>query len=146
MKKLPNFYFTILLLTVLGLASCSTGPQRIIVGEDACSFCRMSIADNRFGAEIITKKGKAYKFDDTHCLTGFNESNTIKKEDIKDIYLVDFNAPHNLIPSEKVFLLKSTALRSPMGGNIAAFSSEQQFKAASATFTGEQMTMEGILK
>lgn len=146
MKKLPNIHLAILLLTVMGLTSCSTGPQKIIVGEDACSFCRMSIADNRFGAEIITKKGKVYKFDDTHCLTGFGESNTIKNEDIKAIYLVDFNAPHDLIPSEQIFLLKSPQLRSPMGGNIAAFSSEQQYKAASATFTGEQMTMEGIWK
>ncbi|MBG6235383.1 copper chaperone NosL [Pedobacter sp. CAN_A7] len=146
MKKLASIYFTVFLLAMLGLSSCTTGPQKIKVGEDACSFCKMSIADNRFGAEIITKKGKVYKFDDTHCLTGFHESNTINNEDIKNVYLVDFNAPHDLIPSEQIFLLKSSQLRSPMGGNVAAFSSEPQLKAATAKFAGEQLTMEGILK
>ncbi len=41
---------------------CNTEPQPIKIGEDACSFCKMSIADNRYGAEIITKKGKVFKF------------------------------------------------------------------------------------
>ena len=64
--------------------SCNSGPQPIKLGQDACSFCKMSIADNHFGAEIMTKKGKVYKFDDMHCIAGFMKANTIDNNDIKE--------------------------------------------------------------
>ena len=53
-------------LLTLSLSSCSTAPQPIRIGQDNCDFCKMTISDNRFGAEIITKKGKVYIFDDEH--------------------------------------------------------------------------------
>ena len=134
-------------LVVIGsLISCDVGPQKIRIGEDVCSFCRMSIADNRFGAEIVTKKGKIYKFDDTHCLTGFIKANTINNQEIKNTYLVDFNEPHELIEASQVLLLKSSQLRSPMGGNIAAFSSQNQLNIATVKLSGVQVTLEGVLK
>jgi copper chaperone NosL len=133
-------------MAVTGLMSCSTGPQKINIGKDACNFCKMSISDNKFGAEIITKKGKVYKFDDTHCLVGFFNAKTINKEDAKEIYLVDFDAPHELVPIGQTFLMESSQLRSPMGGNIAAFSSVEQLKIAAVTFSGKQITVEGLLK
>jgi copper chaperone NosL len=109
---------SVFLLVVL--SSCSTGPQAIKVGVDACSFCKMGIADNRFGGEIITKKGKIFKFDDMHCLLQFRKDHVINLADIKETYLVNFDEPHEFIEAQKASLLKSTQLRSPMGGNIAA--------------------------
>ncbi|HSN59587.1 MAG TPA: hypothetical protein VLR49_01530, partial [Ferruginibacter sp.] len=45
------------LLTVT-LSSCSTDPQPLRIGQDNCDFCKMTISDKRFGAEVVTKKGK----------------------------------------------------------------------------------------
>jgi copper chaperone NosL len=100
------------LLLLFGLTSCNSQPQPIKLGQDACSFCKMSIADKHFGAEIITKKGKVYKFDDVHCVLGFMKANTINNNDIKETYLVNFEEPHNFIVALKAFILKSCALHS----------------------------------
>jgi copper chaperone NosL len=120
--------------------SCSSVPEPIMLGQDACSFCKMSIADNRFGAEIITKKGKIYKFDDVHCVLGFMKANTINNNDIKETYLVNFEEPHNFILAEKALLLKSSELHSPMGGNVASFDNEKKLKDAAQKVKGETVT------
>lgn len=125
---------------IFGLMSCNTGPQPIKIGTDACSFCKMSIADNRFGAEIITKKGKVFKFDDMHCLLGFKKANTINNNDIKQTWFVNFEEPHNFIDAPQAFLLHSDELHSPMSGNIAAFIDENKLKESTQKFKGEIVT------
>ena len=135
-----------ILFLVFGLMACSVEPQKIKIGKDACSFCKMSIADQRFGAEILTKKGKVYLFDDMHCLLGFIKTNTIQQSDVKETYFVDFENPHDLIKAPKAFLLKSNALHSPMGGNIAGFNDKNKLKDAANQFKGEEITWEALLK
>ena len=127
------------------LSSCSISPQPIRVGTDACSFCKMTIADNRFGAEILTQKGKAFKFDDMHCLLAFRKANTINNSDIKETYLVNFDEPHNLVDASKAFLFKSAELRSPMGGNVANFADENSLKKLNQTMNGDIITWQALL-
>ncbi len=125
------------LLMLLVLGSCNSGPEPIKTGVDACSFCKMTISDNRFGAEIVTRKGRTYKFDDMHCLLQFSKENTVPSAEVKETYLVNFEAPHGFIEAPKSFLLKSAELRSPMGGNTAAFSTETDLQKAAQQFKGE---------
>lgn len=145
MYKRKKFVAALIVFLIFGIASCNSGPQPIKLGTDACSFCKMSIADNRFGAEIITKKGKVYKFDDMHCVLGFMKANTINNNDIKETYLVNFDEPHNFIPAQKAFLLKSDALHSPMGGNVASFDNETKLKEAGQKIKGETITWEALI-
>ncbi|NEU09544.1 hypothetical protein GZH53_14555 [Flavihumibacter sp. R14] len=126
-------------LLIFSVMSCSTGPEPIKLGVDACSFCKMSIADNKFGAEIVTKKGKIYKFDDTHCVAEFVKSNTIDNSDIKETYLVAFNDPHDFIKASESYLYRSDELRSPMGGNIAAFPDSKSLEQAAQNLKGEKV-------
>lgn len=146
MNRLNNLITAIVIFLMVGLASCSNGPKKIIIGKDACSFCKMSIADNRFGGEILTKKGKVYTFDDTHCLLGFINANTINNNDIKETYFVNFEEPHDLIEAPRVILFKSNELHSPMGGDVAGFSDQNTVNKASAKFKGEEITWETLLK
>ena len=132
-------------LLIFGLISCNSGPQPIRLGQDACSFCKMSIADNHFGAEIITKKGKIYKFDDMHCIKGFIKSNEVAGSDIKDIWLVNYAEPHNFIPAGKAFLLRSPELHSPMGANVANFDEESKLKDVMKTTNGEELTWDQFI-
>ncbi len=100
--------------------SCSSGPKPIEAGKDECSFCKMIISDPRFASELVTKKGKVYKFDDLHCLNSFSKSGTLTDSSGRSIYLVDFSTGDFIKPQESLFL-KSESLKSPMGSNIAAF-------------------------
>lgn len=130
----------LVLLTVM-LLSCSREPQPIKVGKDACNFCKMGIVDGRFGAELITKKGKIYKFDDLHCLLEFKKSKEAGAETIAAEYVVDFDEPHGFIELGKAFLLKSEELRSPMGSNVAGFISENALNEGQQTAGGEQISL-----
>jgi copper chaperone NosL len=50
------------------LNGCSQSPQPIKYGAEECANCKMTIMNPRFAGEIITVKGKIYKFDDVHAL------------------------------------------------------------------------------
>ncbi|MDH5605047.1 MAG: hypothetical protein OEY51_13950, partial [Cyclobacteriaceae bacterium] len=48
--------------------SCTPKPEEIKYGEDLCHFCSMAIVDDKFSAQYVTKKGRAYKFDAIECM------------------------------------------------------------------------------
>ena len=140
-KKFKPAGGTIAVLMVLFLSSCNTGPQPIITGRDICDFCKMPVSDNRFGAEIVTQKGKIYKFDDAHCINSFMNSTAFKQQKEYDVFFVDFAGNHSLMPAARAFFLKSESLRSPMNGNIAAFSNADSMKLAMNKFSGTELTL-----
>ena len=120
-KRATHAVAAIVFLSVF-LTSCSSAPEPIQIGKEACSYCKMTISDARFGGEIVTTKGKVYKFDDMHCLAAFLKENNNTKNDIKEMYAVNFSGNHELIKAdENLLLFKSDLLHSPMNGNIAAF-------------------------
>lgn len=133
-------------LISIGLSSCNTDPEPIRLGKDNCQFCKMTISDKRFGAEIVTKKSKIFKFDDQHCLVSYMKADELERENIAGVYFTDFNEPHNLIPAEKAFFLQSPDLKSPMNGNIAAFSHEDSLGKALPKYYGNGITWEEMLK
>ena len=133
-------------LLMLALVSCSTDPNPIKIGTDGCSFCKMTISDPRFGGELITKKGKVYKFDDMHCLQSFHQSGTVAKQDISSIWLVDYDKKGGLISEKQALLYKSAALRSPMGANVAAFSSPENLAKYSDIYKGEVISWQQLIK
>ena len=133
-------------LSALLFSSCSTEPEPIRIGKDNCDFCKMTISDSRFGAQIVTKNGKKYKFDDQHCLSQFLHEDKVKDEDLAGVYFVDFNEPHGFIHSENAFYLQSPSLKSPMNGNIAAFNDNESLEKAVQKFYGNKITWEEMLK
>ncbi|MFL9482939.1 nitrous oxide reductase accessory protein NosL [Chitinophagaceae bacterium LWZ2-11] len=122
------------LIVCFFMSSCTGGPEPILLGKDNCVSCKMTISDKRFGAELVTEKGKCYKFDDVHCLLAFMKSGEVKESAVKAVYFVDFAGTNQLIKGTDVLLIKSTELKAPMGGNIAAFSSENDKNTAMETF------------
>jgi copper chaperone NosL len=144
MKSALNL--TIITLSATLLSSCSTEPVPIRIGIDNCDFCKMTISDNRFGAEIVTKKSKIYKFDDEHCIVRFLKEAKVAPEDIAGVYFIDFSSPNTLIDAKKAFFLESPDFKSPMNGNIAAFSHEDSLAKALPIFYGNAITWEDIQK
>ena len=120
----------ILLLCCL-LTACSHGPEPIRYGKDACTHCKMTIMDKRFAAELITAKGKVFKFDATECMSGFLKENSSVANDAGAIFLVNnFIQPGQFADARKSFFLRDSSLSSPMGGNLAAFVSRSAAEAA----------------
>lgn len=122
-RKKPILPVAVLLLPLLIIlaAGCQKGPQPIRFGQDVCHFCKMIIADQRFGAEVVSDKGKVFKFDDTHCLFLFLKSDQLPQEQVAGIYVVDYGQKEKLVPAETAFWLQGNTIRGPMGGELAAF-------------------------
>ncbi|HRI80568.1 MAG TPA: nitrous oxide reductase, partial [Cyclobacteriaceae bacterium] len=64
----------IFVVLFLFMAACSTEPEPLQYGKDTCHTCKMTLMDNKFGAEIVTDKGKIYKFDDMSCFLNYYNS------------------------------------------------------------------------
>lgn len=130
----------LVMVSLLAFSSCSRDPQAIRLGKDNCHFCKMTISDPRFGAELVTAKGKAYKFDDTHCLLSFLGEGSVTKKEIAAVYFVDFNGRHGWINASQAFFLQGGSFQSPMNGNVAAFSVEDSMKKAEIQFHANPVT------
>ncbi|MDZ4759066.1 MAG: nitrous oxide reductase accessory protein NosL [Bacteroidota bacterium] len=141
-----NIKVATILFLVFSLPSCNVSPEPLKVGIDKCKFCKMAISDIRFGTEAITQKGKIYKYDEAHCFISDIQSGEIKIEDIKDIYLTDYCGKHELINKNACFLLRSEELRSPMEGNVAAYSYKDSLQVYKNNLGGEEVTWEQISK
>jgi copper chaperone NosL len=121
---------SITLLLCCLLAACSHAPEPILYGKDACAHCKMTIMDKRFAAEVITSKGKVFKFDAAECMAGFLNENPVIANDAKSVFLVnDFIHPEQFTDARKSFFLRDSSLSSPMGGNLAAFLSRSSAEA-----------------
>lgn len=118
------------LLSSLFLSCGHSGPQAIRLNTDGCDFCRMTISDGKFGAEIVTKKGRAYFFDDLSCMLAYLHENDAGG--IRGYYICDFPENNRLIDATTAWYVTHQSVRSPMGGNTAAFSSRQEADAFAA--------------
>ncbi|NBG66448.1 nitrous oxide reductase accessory protein NosL [Acidiluteibacter ferrifornacis] len=111
------------ILTVV-LSACSISPQPINYGKDGCSFCKMTIVDKQHGAQIVTEKGKAFKFDAIECLLNYNNQN--QEQQVALFLINDFNGSGDLIDATKATYLISENIPSPMGAYLSGFESQQK--------------------
>ena len=118
------------------LLACSAEPEPLLYGTDACHACKMTLMDKKFGAELVTQKGKVYKFDDVNCMLNFYNAPENNSEQFKHRLVVDFMQPGKLIPVGDAFFVKSTEIKSPMASQIAAFESEESMNKMKQEWDG----------
>jgi copper chaperone NosL len=111
---------SLLSLVALAAAACAPEPEPIAYGEDLCAHCRMVIVDERYGAELVTTKGRIFKFDSIECLADY-VLRSIDAADVHSLWVTDYRAPGTLIDVTDATFLHSPALNSPMGANLTAF-------------------------
>jgi copper chaperone NosL len=138
-----HHYIKFLMLMILPLVIISCGrkkPEPIAYGKDSCSECKMTIIDPKFGGEIITKKGKIFKFDDTHCIAKFMERRAVEMGSIHKTYFANYNKSGEWLEVEKAEFVVSSQFKSPMAGNAAAFASKAEADKKSAELAGSKTT------
>lgn len=137
--------FTLLYLAgLVWLSSCSTGPEPFAFGKDLCHTCKMGIIDPKFGAELITKKGKIYKFDDVSCLNHYLKSNATETSDIRQLLVINFEKENDFLPIDQVVFVLGPAVKSPMGSHAAAFASRDKAEKMNATLQGELLSWKEV--
>lgn len=128
---------------LLLLFSCNVSPQAIDYGNDGCHYCKMTIVDKLHAAEIVTAKGKAYKFDATECMINFlDEFDTSSIQ----LYLANnYNKPGELIDATQATFLISENIPSPMGAFLSAFKNKEDAIKIQTQKSGDIYTWEELL-
>jgi copper chaperone NosL len=138
--------FLVLIGAAWVLAACSVKPEPLAYGKDPCQTCKMTLVDGKFGAEILTRKGKVYKFDDVNCMMEFFRSGYVPEENIEQLLVVDFGNPGTLIDARTAHYIKADAIRSPMASQVAAFSSGETLADHNKTWNERPMTWADLSK
>ncbi|WKK65553.1 nitrous oxide reductase accessory protein NosL [Lutimonas zeaxanthinifaciens] len=141
MKKVFNTAFAGILFLFF---SCDIAPEEINYGTDACSFCKMTIVDQKHAAQYVTIKGKQFKFDAIECMVNDIAENGSQKV---GIWLVaDFENPGNMVKADNAYYLISKSIKSPMGANLSGFASEETAVSTQMEYGGKLYNWEELLK
>lgn len=117
MKVLNYILFAGAIMTL----ACTPKQEAINYGHDGCDYCKMTIVDPRYAAELVTDKGKVYKFDAVECMVNYKNEH---RDTHFALQLVSTFDAKTLTPSKDCYYLRSEALPSPMGMYITPFSTE----------------------
>lgn len=135
-------------LAVLALAliagGCSSGPRALVPGEDSCEYCRMTIDDVRFGAMVITAKGRIQTFDSIECLASYVAA-LPGSEPPRGVYVANHEHPAQWVDAQQATYLHNSQLRSPMGRDLAAFPREADRASLVQRYGGAAIAWSDVL-
>lgn len=133
--------FFLLLFIGFFAMSCSIDPTPIAYGNDECKFCMMKIMDERFGAEVVTEKGKIFKFDSIECMMRFLNETPGKNN---HVLVTHVNAPNMLQDAATSHYVICKHIPSPMGGNLSSYPNKDFATAKTMELGGKDYSWEEL--
>jgi copper chaperone NosL len=112
-----------LFLLIFLTCSCSVKERPVSYGSDECAYCKMTIMDHRYGAELVTQKGKVFTFDAAECLIEYLYHHEDLIQYASYLLVTSYTEPDHLIDAKSATFLVSKEMPSPMGAYLTAFSS-----------------------
>jgi copper chaperone NosL len=91
---------------------------------------------------LVTKKGKAFKFDATECM--MNHLKEVDSETVALFLVNDYNAPGEIIDATRATYLISENIPSPMGEYLSAFVDKESAQYAQEINEGELLTWQEL--
>lgn len=134
-------YFGLFFLLIL--SSCKVEPEPINYGKDQCHFCKMNIVDKQHAAQMVTSKGKQFKYDAIECMVNeLNKNGNI--DDIAVLRVSDYGLGVMTDAKTATYLI-SEKIKSPMGANLSAFSTKERAEEFKKENGGELFTWDQLL-
>jgi len=135
--------YSLFLLFILA-CSCSVKERPVAYGSDECAYCKMTIMDHRYGAELVTQKGKVFTFDAAECLIEYLYQHEELIQSASFLLVTSYTEPDQLIDAKGASFLVSKQMPSPMGAYLTSFSSrdvaeEYQNKNSGELYTWEEL-------
>lgn len=121
----------------------SEGPPNIAFGQVECSYCRMNVMDERFGAAIVTLQGRTYAFDSPECMVHQVADGRIAEAQVRGWWVCDHAHPGTFIDATQASYQQANTLRSPMNGNVAAFRTAAERDHAAREHVGASLDWAG---
>jgi len=122
--------------------SCQPEQKQIPYGAANCAHCNMTVADNRYGAELVNDKGKAFFFDSAECLMAYVNEQPEIAENAAFILVSDFVNPGNLTYAKSAQFLQTKELPSPMGMYLTAVADKAAATKMQQEYGGRLLTWE----
>jgi copper chaperone NosL len=130
-----KFLLPITFIFIVLSFSCKREMRAISYGKDNCEQCRMTIIDTQFGSGMLTSKGRVLTFDSGECLFRYLKAKGLNENE--QYFVTDYSNPGTLINAAESSFLHSENIQSPMGGNLAAFKTQESATTAQKQFGGE---------
>ncbi len=105
---------------VAALGCAAPAPRALVLDGDVCRHCHMTVADPRFGGEIVLGTGKVYTFDDAGCLAAYLDDGPVPADRIHSLWVVDYLHPESLVPAADAVYLRSSQVQTPMRYDVIA--------------------------
>jgi copper chaperone NosL len=84
----------------------------------------MTIVDQQHASQIVTKKGRNYKYDAIECMV--QSLPDWQSNEINTYLISDYNSPGKMINALEAKYLISESIPSPMGAFLSGFDTESQ--------------------
>ncbi len=115
------------ILICLVTISCKPKPEPIVYGSDSCHYCKMTIVSKQFASELVTQKGRVYKFDAVECMVHQLAESPGTPNSLLLVH--DYQSGQDdFIDAVKAYYLISEDIQSPMGAHLAGFKDLRQAK------------------
>jgi copper chaperone NosL len=140
------FVVAVSIAALVVLANCQkrTVEPVAIEANETCSFCRMSISEKRYAAELIDNDGQAYKFDDIGCMANFIKQKR-DNASIQATFVMDFDR-REWLEAENASYVRSSEFKTPMNGGIVAFKDQSSAQAAATKYRGTMLPFAEVTK
>lgn len=133
------------LVAVLLTACGVTGPVPLEWNEAGCTHCHMTLADRRYGAEIITTNGRALVFDDAGCAAEALATRELGVDEVSSVWVIDFTHPDSLIDANSATFVRSKEFKTPMGSGVIATSDPVRADSLARAVGGELLDWPQLL-
>ncbi len=128
---------------LLAISSCQPSAQKINYGKQSCDFCRMSIVDDRYAAQLVNSKSRAYSFDAIECLLHFKKENADQQWALE--LVTNYAEPGQLTDANHCQYIRSKKLPSPMGMYLTAVQTPNQAEVLTSEFGGALFNYSTVL-
>ena len=132
-----------LLTAAFGAACGAREPEPIVLNEDPCDYCRMTISDARFGGEAVLPTGRVKKFDSAECLVNWARATPADAQGA--LYVIDLQHPGTFVPAASAGFLKGALIKSPMGQAVVSFADTTKAEQQRAMLGGRVLTWTQLL-
>ena len=128
----------------LALGCCAPAVRPIPYGTEPCAHCHMVITDRRFAAELVSRKGRAWFFDDPACLAAFYASAAVSPGNVALVAVNDFVTPDSTLDARTATYLETGRVQTPMGGGVIALRNGREADSVQAALGGSFLTWDQL--
>lgn len=136
-------YLSIILFVSFLTTACSVKPEPINYGIDSCSYCNMTIVDKTHASQVVTKKGKQFKYDAIECMMNdILEKNN--EPELAVMQVANYSKPGEMIKTTEAYFFISEAIKSPMGANLFAVGKKETGEKIIAEYGGTYISWDEL--